>query len=42
MWIGGIGAGWTTWTRESVIPDTLVLVVEPVELDGMTAIEEDS
>lgn len=33
-----IGVGWSAGNQNSAIPDTLELVVEPVELDDMMAI----
>lgn len=38
VWIVGIDAGWSMGTRDSVIPDTLASVVEPVELEDMMAV----
>lgn len=38
VWIGEINAGWSAGTRYFVIPNTFPSVAEPVELDGMVAI----
>lgn len=39
MWIEVFDADLSAWTRDSAIPDTLVSVAEPAELDDIMAIE---
>lgn len=40
MWIEEIDAVWLARTRNYAIRDTLLSVVEPIELDGMTVMDE--